>query len=216
MSGVPEVLLPFACFPDISYFCWLVHAPTVHIELHETYPRQTCRNRYIIATANGPLTLSVPVIRSSGNHTPFTDIKLSFAEKWNSIHWRAIESAYNKSPFFLYYRDVFESIFSNPPEYLWEFNKLLLEACLELTGIKPLIHFTDTFVKDPAPVADLRKMFMPKREIRHEWEITSYEPYFQVFGDRFPFIPNLSMADLLFNLGPEAAPYLRRHIPGQE
>ena len=215
MSGIPSVLLPAACLPDVEFFAWLFHAPSVHIELHETYLKQTCRNRYRISSAQGETILSIPVTKPLGNNSPLSIVELSMHENWNIIHWRTIESAYSKSPFFFYYKDYFEAVFMSPPKLLIDFNLKLLQLCMKLAGIKKEIFFTEKFVKNPEDQFDMRHRIMPKHPISHEWNIKIYQPYIQVFSDRLSFIPNLSILDLLFNLGPETASYLKAHIPGQ-
>ncbi|KAF0198940.1 MAG: WbqC-like family protein [Bacteroidetes bacterium] len=212
-SQIPALLLPLACLPDIEFFCLLCHAPKVVFEIHETYPKQTCRNRYRIASANGPLTLSIPVIKPMGNHTTTNAVRIDFSENRLRNHWRAIESAYNKSPFFLYYRDDFEKIFLNPQELLIDFNQRILNLCLKALKLKPEFSLSDSFRKNPADMADLRNSIMPKHPENHASGILKFEPYTQVFSDRQEFIPNLSIIDLLFNLGPEAGDYLKRHVP---
>jgi hypothetical protein len=213
-TGIPPVILPAACLPDVDFFCWLYHAPEALIEIHETWPKQTCRNRYRIATANGLLTLSIPVVKTDGNHTPISRIKLSHAENWNRIHWRAVASAYNNSPFFLYYKDDFEQIFFNPPELLIDFNLALLKLCCKFAGLKPEFSLTESYQRNPFTILDLRQSIMSKQPVRQEFSISHFEPYIQVFSDRHEFVPNLSILDLLFNLGPEAGDYLKRHVPG--
>lgn len=212
-SRFPVVILPVACLPDIEFFSWLLHAPSAIFEINETFPKQTCRNRYRIATANGPLLLSIPVVRPDGNHTPTSGIGLEPSGSWARIHWRAIESAYNKSPFFLYYRDDLEKVFNSPPALLVDFNFTLLKLCCRFTGISPDFRFTESYVKKPANMLDLRQSIMPKHLTEHPSPIRQFEPYIQVFSDRQAFIPNLSILDLLFNLGPEAGDYLKRQVP---
>lgn len=214
MSGFPSVLLPPACLPDIEFFTWVFHAPTVVIELHETYHKQTCRNRYQIATAQGISILSIPVVKPFGNHSPFSAIEVDMTRNWNVIHFRTIEAAYNKSPFFMHYRDYFEEVFLSPPKLLLDFNLRLLKLCMKLTGIQKEINFTSQFCKSPENVFDMRLNIMPKQRTPHAWEIKAYAPYIQVFADRNNFLPNLSIMDLLFNLGPESAAYLNAHKPG--
>jgi len=213
-SQIPALLLPLACLPDIEFFCWLHHAPKVVFEIHETYPKQTCRNRYRISSANGPLTLSVPVIKPVGNHTPTHTVRIDSSENRLRNHWRAIESAYNKSPFFLYYRDDFEQVFLNPPELLIDFNQRLLNLCLKALKLKPEFRLSESYQKNPADLADLRNSIMPKNPLNHASGFLRFEPYTQVFADRQQFIPNLSIIDLLYNLGPEAGEYIKRHVPG--
>ncbi len=99
------VLLTTAYFPPVGYMAEVLRADTVVIEVHETYPKQTCRNHCVIQGPNGRQTLSIPVTRINGNHTKTRDILISTHEPWQKTHWRSIQTAYNNSPFFLYYLD---------------------------------------------------------------------------------------------------------------
>ena len=207
---LPPVLLPLASLPDIEYFYWLINSQDATIEIHETFPRQTCRNRYRIATAGGPLTLSIPVIKPDGNHSQTSAVQIDHSKNWKQIHWRSIESAYNKSPFFLYYRDDFEALLENAPLLLMDFNLKIINLCCKLLKYSPDFKLSETFVKSPVRQYDMRHRIMPKQQVTHQYSIIEFEPYTQVFADRQEFIPNLSILDLLFNHGPEAGSYLRR------
>ena len=121
-------IFPTAYFPSIALMAAMVQTGDIVIEMQETFPKQTHRNRTVINTANGPMTLSVPVVRPSGVHTMISDIGISYAEKWNLIHWRAMESAYNSSPFFLYYRDDIEQLLMRKYDRLIELNEALLKC----------------------------------------------------------------------------------------
>lgn len=213
---VPEVVLPFASLPNVEYLSWMAHTPKAQIETRETFPKQTCRNRYAIMTATGPEVLTIPVKRPAGNHTPLNDVIVDAPKKWVNLHWRAIESAYNKSPFFLYYRDDFEHIYRNLPEKLVDLNGQFLDLILKLSGINKSYSFTNKYHNIyPDEIADMRQRIMPKKVSRHAFSIQQYKPYIQVFTEVHPFAPNLSGLDLLFNLGPETASYLKNHVPGQ-
>ena len=99
-------LFSTAYFPPISYVAAMLNKQVVVVEQYETFPKQTYRNRAVVATANGLLPLSVPVVRTNGNHTYTKDMDICYNENWAAKHWRAIESAYNSSPYFLYYKDL--------------------------------------------------------------------------------------------------------------
>lgn len=185
----------------------LVMAEAVSIEVCETYPKQTFRNRCQIATSNGAHTLSIPVIKTEGNHTKTSQITISHVENWRQNHWRAIESAYNNSAYFLYYRDEFEDIYTKKHENLVEFNQLLLGKLLKLLHIDRRVLLTEEFEKHPEEVVDLRGSIHPKSP---EALLSNnlYPTYFQAFADKKGFLPNLSVLDLLCSQGPYSREYL--------
>lgn len=176
----------------------------VLIETHETYPKQTNRNRTVILTANGPSTLSVPVVRPNGTHTITADIGISYAERWNVIHWRSIEAAYNSSPFFLYYRDGIEKLLMTKYEKLLELNEALMDYLIAKMKLDISIGYTEHFIQQEETGKDYRNLFSYK----HHTPETKTEEYTQVFCDRQPFCGNVGILDLLFNLGPETKKYL--------
>lgn len=200
-----EILLSTAYFPPIEYFAYLVKALKVNIEIYETYPKQTYRNRCKIYTANGVLALSIPVEKPSGNSSITKEIKLSKIEDWSVKHWRAIESAYNASPYFEYFKDELEAIFSSEFDTLIEFNQALINLLFDFIGLKKEISFTTDFKKEFKNGLDLRNHFNPKKEN------ASFQcpTYYQVFDDKHGFAPNLSIIDLLFSEGPNTLSFLQ-------
>lgn len=199
-------LFSTAYLPPIAYIAALMHYESVAIEVCETYPKQTYRNRCTILTANGLLDLTIPVIRPNGNHTLLSDICISYAEPWNVRHWRAIESAYSASPYFLYYRDGIETILLRQTPHLIDLNTALTVHILKKLGITCTLSVSTDFIKpaDSLPYPDFRQYFTPKKPLNAK----DFPSYNQVFSHKFPFYPNLTILDLLFNLGPEAKHYL--------
>jgi len=172
------------------------------VERFETYTKQTCRNRCIIYGPNGKQPLSIPVKKVDGNHTMVKDVKLSDSSAWQNIHWRSIETAYNNSPFFLYYRDRFESFFLKRFDSLIELNTSILEVVFTALGVEKPIRFTDHYEKTPVLVTDQRSAMIGKNSQ------ISLPPYTQCFSEKFGFLSDLSIIDLIFNLGPESQNYL--------
>lgn len=199
-----SVILPLSYLPSIDHYCFLARFSNLLFEVHETFPKQTCRNRTNILSANGVLRLSVPVIKPNGNRTRTNEVIIDNKEAWNRIHWRAIVSAYNKSPFFLFYKDDFEAVYDRPEGLLIDFNQKLIGIINKSLKIKTDLRLTDNYLsKYNENYYDFRNC--PKQQFK---TIFNQVPYTQVFADRFPFMPNLSIIDLLFNEGPYASKYL--------
>lgn len=199
-------LFSTAYFPPISYVAAMLNKQVVVVEQYETFPKQTYRNRAVVATANGLLPLSVPVVRTNGNHTYTKDMDICYNENWAAKHWRAIESAYNSSPYFLYYKDDVEAILNKKHRTLLELNMDILAFVFKKLKVTKEIILSTDFVTAGAgaDIEDYRNRFSPKNK-----EIIQLSPYDQVFEDRFGFVPNLSILDLLFNMGPDSLGYLK-------
>ena len=199
-------LFSTAYFPPISYVAAMLDKPVVLVEQYETFPKQTYRNRAVVATANGLLPLSVPVIRTNGNHTYTKDMDICYNENWAAKHWRAIESAYNSSPYFLYYKDDVEAILNKKHRTLLELNMDILAFVFKKLKVTKEIILSTDFVTAGAgaDIEDYRNRFSPKNK-----EIIQLPPYDQVFEDRYGFQQDLSILDLLFNMGPDSLGYLK-------
>ncbi len=206
-----NVLLSTTYFPPIEYFVEIISHDKAIIDIHETYPKQTWRNRCNIFSANGNISLTIPVEKPFGNQTKTMQIKISKHAAWQKNHWRSIESAYRNSPYFLYYMDLVEHlIMESDSDFLYKKNDKILKSILNETGIKTEIEFTHDFVVDNSEYADYRFSISPKAKDKKGKKEIVFETYYQVFADKYGFLPNLSILDLLFNLGPESIQYLEK------
>lgn len=202
-------LFSTAYFPPISYVAAMLDKQVVVVEQYETFPKQTYRNRAVVATANGLLSLTVPVVRINGNHTYTKDMVICYNENWAVKHWRAIESAYNSSPYFLYYKDEVEAILNKQYIGLLDLNMDILSFVFKKLKVAKDIMLSTDFVlaEDVATIEDYRNRFSPKNK-----EILQLPPYDQVFEDRYGFQSDISILDLLFNLGPDSLGYLKEVV----
>ncbi|GAB4224713.1 MAG: WbqC family protein [Bacteroidales bacterium] len=197
-------LISIAVFGPVEWFALLASGKPVTVEVHEHYIKQTWRNRYRILTANGPLDLPVPVIKTLGNHTPVSRITIDRKQPWWRNHWRAIQSAYTKSPWFIHFAPDLEGFLFSEFRNLTDIATASVELVRKWTGLEMPFIISDHYIENPDEnFLDLRNRISPKKA---PW-ITP-PPYYQVFSDRFGFVPGLSILDLVFNLGPETAAYL--------
>lgn len=188
--------LSIAYFPPISYFSLLRRGEIV-IEGCENYQKQSWRNRCNILSANGILSLQVPVVHEGGTFKhPIREIKVDYTRDWVSMHKRAIDSAYRSSAFFEYYRDEVFALLDARPALLWDLDRSVTDFFLNVYRM-PRPSETMTFVGNQADIH-------PK----HEDVYYSLRPYWQVFNSRWGFVPNLSVMDLLFNEGPSSVDFL--------
>jgi hypothetical protein len=176
------------------------------IEAWETYAKQSIRNHCDICGPNGRQRLTIPVIRTNGNHTLTRDVRVSYHQPWNIFHWRSIETGYNNSPFFLYYRDEFQPVFERRFDFLIDLNMAFLGVLLGIFQKKPLVLYTENFSRHRQGETDLRTAFS-KSGIR-AGSGQNQGIYPQVFAERHGFSPGLSTIDLLFNIGPESINFL--------
>jgi len=196
-------LLCSAYLPPVSFFTAIKSGGDVLIEQYDNYCKQTYRNRCVIATAGGRQTLTIPVVKSHSPKQLMRDVRISDHGEWRCQHWNALESAYMNSPFFMYYQDDFRPFFEKKYEFLIDFNTELTCRILELAGIDKQIQLTASYEKKDSGILDLRDMIEPGIN-----EPENPRPYWQVFGQKYGFMGNLSAADLLFNMGPEFPLYL--------
>ena len=190
-------LLQTTYFGPIQWYQKLYRYDQTLIEQYDSYQKQTYRNRCVIATANGLQALTVPVEHDTLNIKneilKVKDLRISDHNNWRRIHWNALQSAYSESPFFDYYADDIRLFFEKKYEFLVDFNEAIRQTVCDLLDIHPNVSYTSDFSLQPSAVDDYREVI---------------NRYWQVFEDRHGFQANLSILDLLFNMGNEAVFYL--------
>jgi len=194
------VLLSTAYFPPAEYFCLIAHSSNVLIEKWENYLKQTWRNRCRILAANGPLMLTVPVLRGSFHKTPVRDLRIDNSRRWRELHLRSITSAYATAPFYEYYFDIIDGVIRKQFSFLLDLNAEALSAVTEAIGITRDTAFTEGYLPEGALEGDYRYLITPKKPSPAD----GYKdmPYMQVFSERYGYIPGLSIIDVLLNNGP--------------
>lgn len=201
-----------AYLAPIQFYAHLYASEHVVEDRGEHYVKQTYRNRCYIATPTGEQALTLPIIRCDASHTPVRDILLSDHGNWQHLHWTALVSAYESSPYFEYYADDFRGFYEKQYKFLVDFNEGLLHTVMELLQLQKDIRVSNEYVANVAEEElDLRNVITPKANTLPD-PFFHPTPYYQVFSARTGFLPNLSIVDLLFNMGPESRIVLRKSI----
>lgn len=213
MAESKSVLLSSTYLGPVQFFTKFLLYDQVMIEAHENYQKQSYRNRCIILSANGKLSLTIPVAKDQPK-VPTREIRIDNTLEWQKNHWNSIESAYSSSPFFEFFQDEFLPFYREKYDFLLDFNLELQELILEALEIDTSLRLTEEFVKHPpGGTDDLRDAIHPKKRMRKTDPTFQAAWYFQVFRNKYGFIPNLSIIDLLFNEGPNAENILKQSIP---
>ncbi|WP_242916408.1 WbqC family protein [Pontibacter liquoris] len=191
--------------PPARYFWHVLQAESILLEAHENYTKQSYRNRCHVLTAQGVQPLTVPVLRgSSKDKTLITSIEIDYTQKWYNVHWRTLQAAYGRAPYFEFYSDYIQEVYARQPKYLFDLNVDLLRLYLKLLKLNKPLHCTETYqAAVPENVLDLRNRLHPKI-IPDNLHV---KPYTQVFGKQFA--SDLSIIDLLFTQGPASLSYLQ-------
>jgi hypothetical protein len=200
MAG--KILVSTAYLPPVSYFSIISKAEEVFVEREENYLKQTYRNRCYILSAHGPQLLSVPVYLGSLHKTPVKDIRIDYSKRWQQVHLRAMSASYNSSPYFEFYFENIEKAISKNHEFLLDLNMELTDSVLKILKMKKLVLYTTDFESVVDMDNDFRYRISPKGR-----SLFAVKKYFQVFNGK-GFVPDLSIIDLIFNMGPESVDYL--------
>ena len=189
------IVLPSAYLAPISYYCFLSKSELAIIDIHENFVKRSIRNRAYLLGPNGHILLTVP--KKKTIFRSMDKIEIFAMSKWTSKHWKAILSCYNSSPYFKYYKDNFENIYSCKHNYLFELNKKLNDLILDILKIKcNCIYSTDYIITDSKEI-DLRQ---------HKYsQQFNYAKVFKEYNNK----KELSIIDLIFNLGPDSKKYLK-------
>jgi hypothetical protein len=191
-------LIPTAYFGPIKHQAILAQSDCI-IEKNEFFIKQTLRTRCDINGANGVITLKVPRNRKNSSKTLIKDIKINYDSPWQKEHWKSIKSAYQSSPFFEYYCDELIPFFEKEYLFLFDLNMEIQQKLIEIIGLENKLTTSKNFT--PYFGNDWRKstFISPGNMMKYE----------QVFSSNNEFVPDLSILDLLFNLGPETDQFLK-------
>jgi len=204
-------LLPTTYLGPIEYYARLLKGDCI-VECCNSYEKQTYANRCRIMASEGVMDLTVPIAKP-WHHVALKDVRIAYDEEWQSMHSRAIRAAYGSAPFYEFFEEYLTPLYAKRWEFLIDFDKKAEEIMLELLKlqhIKPT-YSEEYIVCEDCAIKDLRKVLHPKKKFV-PLELNLGMEYYQVFTPKFGFIPNLSVLDLVMNMGNEARGYLKQII----
>ena len=199
-----HTLLSLAYAGPIAHWVPICKQEPILWEVEDFYKKQSYRNRMEIHAANGKLMLSIP-IKHLGyeGHQNYKDVQIANEFPWQRNHWLSLKTAYQCSPFFEYYEDDILPLYQNTYSSLLEFNMQVMKTICELLQVQIPQEVTKTYEKNSA-YYDLRSLI----DVKSTKNKSAIE-YTQVFCEKNGFIPNLSIIDLLFNMGPKTVKLLQ-------
>ena len=190
--------------PSIAWFvAYLNDGYEIELEQCESFLKQTYRNRTTIFGANGKLSLIIP-IQHDGRKL-MGDIQVSDAENWRQQHWKSIKNAYQSSPYFEHYEFYLKNIYTSDVTSLSEFNLNAIQIILKILKIEKA-YILNTEYSEIPNAKDFRNEFSAKSKQEYR-----FSEYYQTFSDKLGFVENLSILDLICNLGPESYSYLKNN-----
>jgi len=207
-----KLLTESQLFPPVDVFALGLQSGEWWIEVCENYNKGSYRNKYRIMGANGPVLLSVPLVKGKNRAMPIEDVLISYDENWQLQHIRTLKSAYGKSPFFEEYFSTIREFLDKKFKYLLDLNQEALQLMIQFAGVPIQIHQTVNYTfKDDLHTSDLldKRDFYKAKKVQPDSHFIKYP---QLFEDKHGFIPGLSILDLLFCTGPECIVYLKKEI----
>ena len=195
-----SICLETLYLPPVSAFVMMQSFSSIVIDGDENFRKSTWRNRCTIINANGKLLLTVPIIGGRGVRSKTKDVRIANDQPWQNIHWRSLIAAYGKSSFFIFYEEKFRVHYEKRFVFLIDFNIALLEACFQI------LQWEKVILKNNS-MHQLEATSNPRLQIPPHAKIS--KSYHQVFEARHGFISDVSIVDLIFNLGNEAQGYLK-------
>jgi hypothetical protein len=200
-----NIIIHPSYFPSISHFVAIAEANIVTFEVEDNFQKQTNRNRMYIYSPNGIQLLNVPVKHNKVRHQRIKEVRVENDFDWQKQHFKSLEAAYRSSPFFEFFEDDLLPIFEKKHSFLMDLNLEVFELITRCLRMKIEYTTTTEYIHEikANQIIDFRYLANGKKDQ------SQFESYTQVFDDKFGFINNLSVLDLVFNEGKFALDYLK-------
>lgn len=205
------ILLSTAYLGNVQYYSKLLSDRRIVIDVCESFMKQSYRSRTEIMTANGPIVMSVPVLRPHGTKVMTRDIEIDYSKQWQASHWHSIVSAYRNTPYFDEYAPDLEPFYHRRIKRLIDLNEGLQQTLFSILGISPKWEYSSRYYEQGEVERDFRNSISSKPRLKRDDPEFEQIEYYQTFCEKNPFVSNLSIIDLLFAEGVETTVEILRN-----
>ena len=183
-------------FGCLSYFHALAQHEHIVFDSTAAFSKMSFKNRMVIATAQGPLHLTIPIVGGRDQKTPINEICIAYNSPWKSQHFKAISVNYKRAPYFEYYVDSLKALYDdeyvNLNDFLiatqhWTKQQLKSKWLIEISTEHPNIKLETKWMDSIKP-----------NDFQTEGKQFQYQ---QVFDNSTGFIQNACILDALFAMG---------------
>jgi len=190
-------------FSTISQYTSIVKSNTITFEAEENYQKQSYRNRCYIFGANGKQLLNIPISNTNkiSGKIKMRDVVVENSN-WQRQHYKSLTTAYNHSPFFEFYKDDLQFIFTKKYKYLLDINIDSFHFINDALELSKKYNISKAYNENA--INDFRYHAVVKNDNK-----TRYTPYIQMFEAENGFLENLSILDLLFMEGPNSINFMK-------
>lgn len=183
-------------FGCLSYYHILAQHEHIVFDSTAAFSKMSFKNRMVIATAQGPLHLTIPIVGGRDQKTPMHEIRISYDSPWKSQHFKAIRINYKRAPFFEYYVDGLNDLYQKDYEFLHDFLMATQHWTKQQLKAKWQI---ETSIDQPTINLETKWMDLIKpNNFQTEGKQFQYQ---QVFDNNTGFIQNTCIIDALFAIG---------------
>jgi hypothetical protein len=225
------VILQPSYIPWRGYFDQIRRADVFVFYDDVQYDKHGWRNRNRIKNQQGGQWLTIPVYNQSvvSEHVPIQEVLIDWKQPWNQRHWRALRENYARAPYFSAYAPWLEQVYQRHPDRLADFTIPLTieiaqrlglggtrflrssDLCVEGQKTTRLIHILKQlgathYISGPSARSYIEEEQFQQAGICLEYMQYDYPEYPQFYP---PYDPNVTVLDLLFMTGPDAAQYFQ-------
>ena len=203
------LVLDLQYFPSVNWFKDSIHLNQFCFYPHAPFRKSGFQNRLLIPASGKIVSLSIPLAGGRDVRSSYKAVEIDYQQQWQRDHFRSIDTAFGSAPFYFQYRDELKKLYEFRHPLLYNWNLHCLGWLMEKIRLTLPIIEQDQKENNLTGLSLLEDKYKPSNYVNDE--NGPFVKYTQVFEDRIGFHPNLSILDLLFNVGPQKTIFLLRN-----